>query len=138
MNQFSQTIAPHRLPLQGTKRQDTRQPSATKVWRAALDESTRQMPDVASSFSQGELTRLLKQCILQRECFCCVAEEEEEFEMATVIECDQRDTIRRLLLFFHQGERAKNLCVLLASCFVIQHGMIHAGSVVGVACEHHG
>ena len=138
MNQFSQTIASHRLPPQGTKRMDTNQPSSMKMWRATLDESTRQMPDVVASFSQGELTRLLKQCILQRECLCCVVGEEREFEMATVIECDQRDTIRRLLLFFHQGERAKKLCVLLVSCFVIQNTMIHTGSVVGVECKCHG
>ena len=117
---------------------DTNQPSSMKMWRATLDESTRQMPDVVASFSQGELTRLLKQCILQRECLCCVVGEEREFEMATVIECDQRDTIRRLLLFFHQGERAKRLCVLLVSCFVIQNTMIHTGSVVGVDYGCHG
>ena len=138
MNQFSQTITPHRLPTQGTKRLDAQQPSATKVWRAALDESTRQMPDTVTSFSQGELTRLLKECILQREYFCCVVEDEKEFEMATVVECDQRDTIRRLLLFFHQGERAQKLCVLLGSCYVIQQTLIHAGSVVGVECGLHG
>ena len=130
MGHFSQVVNTHRLPTQGMKRGDNRDASASKVWRAALDESAKTMPDVTLN-SQGEMTSLLKKCILERESIChSIRDDLSDYDLATVITCDQQDTINRFVLLFHQGAMEHKTGILLMSCFVIQTLSLREGSVV--------